>query len=79
MVFFSFDTKMEECMTTMPIDNNFLTQRSLQFIGIHVNKSLEHHYNTKVEQLQHCLRLFLLEPKLFKMFSFTATITEVIQ
>ena len=34
MDYFSFETKILGCMTTMPIDNNFLTQWSLQFIGI---------------------------------------------
>ena len=29
---------MYDCMTTMPIDNYPLTQRSLQFIGIGVNE-----------------------------------------
>ena len=38
LIFFSFDTKMYDCMTTMPIDNHPLTQRRLQFIGIGANK-----------------------------------------
>ena len=38
LVFFRFDTKMQGCMPTMPIDNSLLSQRSLQFIGISVHK-----------------------------------------
>ena len=39
LIFFSFDTEIKGCMTTMYIDNHPLTQRRLQFIGICVNKS----------------------------------------
>ena len=38
MDFFSFNIKMQGCMTAMPIDNYPLTQRRLRFIGIGVNK-----------------------------------------
>ena len=38
LVFFTFDTEMKGCMTTMPMDNHPLAQRSMQFIGISANK-----------------------------------------
>ena len=48
----------------MSIDDNLLSQWSLQFIDISANKlTLKYQHNILVKQVQYCLLLYLLEPK----------------
>ena len=64
LVFFSFDTKMKGCMTTLPIDNHPRAKRRLQFIGISVYKLTLKSVNiTQSSNNYNILQLNLLEPK----------------